>query len=338
MRFMHRRRRWLSLSTLAGLLVAMTTPPASAEYNSKLGRFLQADPNGQALVLQALRHNAENPMVTVSMAYQLQFDDGMNFYEYLRSNPSIGTDPSGLMTKEQILARASIGAFVAGSMLGGTRTAIDLIGGRDKHNYTDIEIAILISRNAGLTGLAGVAAALIGVPLISSGAMGAAAFASLGLGASGVGIAYGQSEIADAQDFHEFALGVFDTVGAGAGIFGSAIGLRAAALMRPRVYISRSRWPEAAAHVADAQASGHPRVLTVDRAGASVRRAVATKGIQKVPNMHLDEYPPAVFKEGGKGASIRAIDPFDNQGAGGSIRQQLRDVPNGTRVVVEVVP
>ena len=96
MRFMHRHRRWLSLSTLAGLFVAMTTPPASAEYNPRTGRYLQRDPNGQALVLQALRHNAENPMVTVSMAYQLQFGDGMNFYEYLRSNPLNHWDPSGL--------------------------------------------------------------------------------------------------------------------------------------------------------------------------------------------------------------------------------------------------
>jgi len=94
---MHRHRRWLSPSTLAGLFVAMTTPPASAEYNPKLGRFLQADPNGTGLVMApGLPYHGINPTVTVSMAYELQFGDGMNFYEYLRSNPGVGTDPSGL--------------------------------------------------------------------------------------------------------------------------------------------------------------------------------------------------------------------------------------------------
>ena len=118
MKYMHRHRRWLSLGTLAGLLAAMTTPPVSAEYNPRTGRYLQRDPSGQALVLQALRHNAENPMVTVSMAYQLQFGDGMNFYEYLRSNPSIGRDPSGLTTYAELGSsvgmQSAMGGFANG--------------------------------------------------------------------------------------------------------------------------------------------------------------------------------------------------------------------------------
>ena len=96
--------------------------------------------------------------------------------------------------------------------------------------------------------------------------------------------------------------------------------------------------PEAAAHIADAQAAGHPRVLTVDRSGAAARRAAASRGIAKVPGKNLDEYTPAMFKEGGAGASVRAIDPFNNSGAGGSMGQQLRSVPDGTKIIIEVVP
>ncbi len=50
-----------------------------------------------------------------------------------------------------------------------------------------------------------------------------------------------------------------------------------------------------------------------------------------------DEYPPAMFKEGGKGANIRAISPSDNMGAGASMGNQLRNVKDGMviKIVVE---
>ena len=59
---------------------------------------MHRDPNGVGVVLQrSLSHNAANPVVTVSMAYELQYGDGMNSYEYLRSNPNKYGDPSGLL-------------------------------------------------------------------------------------------------------------------------------------------------------------------------------------------------------------------------------------------------
>ncbi len=235
MRFMHRNRRFLSIVTLLAILLGGSVTPASAVFDPETGRFLQRDPNGVGIVLQqALSYQARNPVVTVSAAYELQFADGMNFYEYLQSNPGNGTDPSGLWSKGEILATVSIGAYVSGSMIGATRTAIDLIGSRDKHDLTATEIAILISRNAGLTGLTGLAAVLIGAPIVASGPAGAALFAALGLGTSAVGFAYGQAEIQDAQDYHELSLGVFDTFTAGIGVIGSGLGLRAAALWARR--------------------------------------------------------------------------------------------------------
>jgi hypothetical protein len=49
-----------------------------------------------------------------------------------------------------------------------------------------------------------------------------------------------------------------------------------------------------------------------------------------------DEYPPAVTAEGGAGASIRNIPPGDNRGAGASLGNQIRDVPNGGKIRIVI--
>jgi Deoxyribonuclease NucA/NucB len=50
----------------------------------------------------------------------------------------------------------------------------------------------------------------------------------------------------------------------------------------------------------------------------------------------LEIYPPAVFQEGGKGASVRPISPGDNRGAGSTMGHQLRQYPDGTTVKIVV--
>ena len=102
------------------------------------------------------------------------------------------------------------------------------------------------------------------------------------------------------------------------------------------VYIDPNKHPAAAGHAADAQAGGQPDVLTVDRAGASDRRAAATAGHETQAGTDRDEYPPAVTAEGGRGASVRNIPSSDNRGAGASIGQQIKDVPNGSKI--RIVP
>ena len=57
-----------------------------------------------------------------------------------------------------------------------------------------------------------------------------------------------------------------------------------------------------------------------------------------MPGKDLDEYPPAMFKEGGAGASVRPIDFHQNRGAGAYMSQRLKSVPNGTKVQIEVIP
>lgn len=100
--------------------------------------------------------------------------------------------------------------------------------------------------------------------------------------------------------------------------------------------VSRSAHPESAQHVLDAQANGHPVELTIDRAGAKANRAESLSGIDKVPGKQLDEYPPAMFKEGGAGASVRPISPSDNMGSGASLGNQLRKIPDGSKVKIIV--
>ena len=102
------------------------------------------------------------------------------------------------------------------------------------------------------------------------------------------------------------------------------------------ITLSRSVHGEAAEHAADAIKAGQPDVLTIDRAGAAANRAESLGGVEKVPGMHLDEYPPAMFKEGGSGASVRPISPRDNMSAGACIGNACRGLPDGARVRIKV--
>lgn len=100
--------------------------------------------------------------------------------------------------------------------------------------------------------------------------------------------------------------------------------------------MSRGRFPESAAHIENAQMAGKPSTLTIDRAGASANRRDAMKGTSRVPGKDRDEYPPAMFREGGAGASVCPVSPADNRGAGSCIGAQCRGLPDGTQVNIRV--
>jgi hypothetical protein len=104
------------------------------------------------------------------------------------------------------------------------------------------------------------------------------------------------------------------------------------------VVISQSNYPESAQHVRDAQMAGHPSTLTIDRVGAGARRAANLRGYPREPGKQRDEYPPAMFAEGGPGASIRNIDASDNMAAGASMGNQLRGAPEGCKATIIVGP
>ena len=102
------------------------------------------------------------------------------------------------------------------------------------------------------------------------------------------------------------------------------------------IKLSVAKHGEAAEHARDAIATGQPNVLTIDRAGAATNRAEAIGGLDKVPDKQLDEYPPAMFAEGGAGASVRAIDPSDNMSAGACIGNSCRGLADGEKIRIVV--
>ncbi len=101
--------------------------------------------------------------------------------------------------------------------------------------------------------------------------------------------------------------------------------------------ISKSEYPESAQHIEDAQALGHDDVLTIDRAGAKDNRKSSLRGWATKSGKDRDEYPPAMFQEGGS-ADIAYISPWDNRASGASFGGKLRGYGNGTRVWFRVIP
>ena len=102
------------------------------------------------------------------------------------------------------------------------------------------------------------------------------------------------------------------------------------------VSLPRSRYPQASQHVLDAQRTGSPDVITIERPGTSSRRTQSLKGHPTVKGKDRDEYPPAFTREGGEGASVRPIDPSDNRGAGACIGNACRGLPDGTKIRIVV--
>lgn len=122
----------------------------------------------------------------------------------------------------------------------------------------------------------------------------------------------------------------------GGNIFGGSGEASDATSVSEAIEISSDRFGQAAEHVRDAISAGQPDTLTVDRGRIKANRAAALKDFEKVPGMHLDEYPPAMFAEGGAGARVRAISPHDNMSLGAYIGFCCRKLSNGSRIKIRV--
>ncbi len=125
----------------------------------------------------------------------------------------------------------------------------------------------------------------------------------------------------------EAAAGVSRAVNGGANGSGAA----------RQVEVPRNRYPEGVQHIEDAQAAGHPSRLTIDRPNTRSNRRASQAGHNRVDGMDLDEYPPAMFSEGGAGASIRPMTPSQNRGMGACIGNQCRGLSNGSLVDIIIV-
>ncbi|MGD0838089.1 MAG: NucA/NucB deoxyribonuclease domain-containing protein, partial [Polyangia bacterium] len=95
--------------------------------------------------------------------------------------------------------------------------------------------------------------------------------------------------------------------------------------------IDRSVYREASDHIEEAIADGKPGIVTTG-GNSTANRAASLEGIPTWPGFDRDEWPMAMFKEGGANADIRYIDPSDNRGLGSSIGAALRGLGPGTRV------
>ena len=69
----------------------------------------------------------------------------------------------------------------------------------------------------------------------------------------------------------------------------------------PEITVSRQPAPGVGAARRGRAERGHPTELTIDRQGATQRRRESMRGNPRQPGLDRDEYPPAMFEEGGHG-------------------------------------
>ena len=100
------------------------------------------------------------------------------------------------------------------------------------------------------------------------------------------------------------------------------------------VTISKSDYPETCSHIKDAINKSHEQFVTIYRKMAASNRAESLSGVPTKLGFDRDEWPMAMFSEGGKGADIRYINPSDNRGAGSAIGNALKEYPDGTIVKI----
>lgn len=102
-----------------------------------------------------------------------------------------------------------------------------------------------------------------------------------------------------------------------------------------RVYLPALKYPHIADHAQDAMAGrtdNHrhwPTVLRINRDGADERRDYAVAKLPSRPDVDRDEFPPAMARTT-KDADVRYVDDSENEGAGASMGNQLRGLPNGS--------
>lgn len=103
------------------------------------------------------------------------------------------------------------------------------------------------------------------------------------------------------------------------------------------VIVDSRKYSQTAEHIRMAQTMGFPEFVTLGRADAAERRKASLADVKASQIYDRDEWPMAVFEEGGQGANIVYIEGRDNRGAGSSIGWQMRGFPDGSRVRVRVI-
>ncbi|KEP26841.1 MULTISPECIES: NucA/NucB deoxyribonuclease domain-containing protein [Bacillus] len=98
------------------------------------------------------------------------------------------------------------------------------------------------------------------------------------------------------------------------------------------IHFPSDRYPETAKHIEEAIDEGQSSICTIDRKNSDEQRDRSLRGIPTKRGYDRDEWPMAMCKEGGTGASVKYVRPSDNRGAGSWVSHQLSDDPDGTRI------
>lgn len=297
---------------------AVTASQRFDAYGNKIGGtgtvpqygYTGREPDASGLIYYRARYYDPN-QTRFTQRDPLGYTDGLNQYTYVHNNPINFNDPNGL------LANRVSNAWTAGASYYNTASNI-----------------------AGQIGWGG--AGQFGLDILASSEVPAVSQVA-GLGAASIYAYQG-----DTFGTTTSLAGMFPL----AGIIGDSARLgrwadKGVDLARQadnipvqsvakEIPISRAKYGEAADHIADAQSAGHPDILTIARDAASTNRDASIGGIPKVTGKQLDEYPPAMFKEGGTGASVRPINPRDNMAAGACIGNACRGLANGDKVRIKV--
>ncbi|MDO9407650.1 hypothetical protein [Patulibacter sp.] len=96
------------------------------------------------------------------------------------------------------------------------------------------------------------------------------------------------------------------------------------------VGLSRTKYPAVRKHWERAIRKGYPRVLTINRAGASGRRSRLLSAYATAPGRDRDEYPMAMARTTVR-ADVALVDSSQNRGAGAVQGIKLRRYCSGQR-------
>lgn len=103
------------------------------------------------------------------------------------------------------------------------------------------------------------------------------------------------------------------------------------------IVLDSKKYQQTAEHIRRAINQGMPSIVTIERKGADDRREESLENTKIRKEYDRDEFPMAMFAEGGAGADVAYIDSKDNQGAGSTIRWQLHGIQDGTRVKIQII-
>jgi RHS repeat-associated protein len=180
-------------------------------YNPRIGRFNERDPNGSGVLLTSvLARNAMSRQVFSSVDAGGMYVDGLNPYEYLRTNPTNGTDPTGQFTYMDTLITAGLagGLYTAAS----TYAHFDDSGSKWK-------IAASFAKGAGMGTFAAMGFGLLSSALASyAGISVAAATTSIGLMTSPAMLGLSVDSYQDAETYADRVMAGIDI-----GLAGTAV-------------------------------------------------------------------------------------------------------------------